>query len=340
MTPESRRSFDDRESPQSESYFPVPRGTIAAGVATGLDLFVRVAGRYVLYRSSEQPLDAAAVDKLLRRNIDEFHVHQAQADDFHQYLDRNLELLLDRAETRHEQASVLREAGHATLRTAFARFDEGESYERVNRVSKVTVERVVNDVSLVGDLVTFAEGTERLLTHAMNVTAYAVALASRRRELRDEDLYSLGVGAMVHDIGLTAHVPLLGHEDEWSEVERDIMARHPRRGYELLQRAGVHDPVVLDVALRHHDPASRGGSLAAQIVHIADTFDTLTTRTAEPDMTGPFAALYQMRSDVEAGYRTELLRDFIVLLGGVPVGDPRSPIAPLSRGTRRGADVA
>ncbi len=340
MTPEGRRPVDDYESPQRDSYFPVPRGTIAAGVATGLDLFVRVAGRYVLYRSSEQPLDTVAIDKLLRRNIDEFHVHRAQADDFQQYLDRHLDLLLERAETRHERASVLREAGQATLRSVFSRLDDEESYERVHRVSRVTVDRVVNDVALVGDLVTLAEGTERLLTHAMNVTAYAVALASRRRELRDEDLYSVGVGAMVHDIGLAAHVPLIGREDEWTDVERDIVARHPRRGYELLQRAGVRDAVVLDVALRHHEPANRGGSLAAQIVHIADTFDRLTNKSGESDLTGPFAALYQMRADVEAGFRTELLRDFIVLLGGVPVGDPRSPIAPLSRGTRRGADVA
>jgi len=49
--------------------------------------------------------------------------------------------------------------------------------------------------------------------------------------------------------------------------------------------------------------------------------------------TGPFAARYHLRYRTGNRYPIALLRDFVMLLDGVPVPDANSLLAPLSRRT-------
>jgi hypothetical protein len=65
-----------------------------------------------------------------------------------------------------------------------------------------------------------------------------------------------------------------------------------------------------------------------------------TNEPAEHAPTGPFAALHHMRLRASEDYPSDLLRDFVLLLGGVPVLDASSPIAPLSRRELRQVTLA
>ena len=319
---------------EDKQYFAVARDLIAANVQTGIDLYLHVHGRYVLYRSGTQPLDPQGLHKLMRLQVETLYVQRSQGEAFKTYLARNAATLLKQAETRDQEIEILQGAAHGALSTALQRLDDPAAYERVRTVSDLTVDSITADVDVMSSLVQFVKGDERLLTHSFNVAAYAIALGARHgldeRELR---AVGAGAGAMLHDVGVSAvDEEIMGKGEPLTDVERDFIARHPRRGREILEASSIDDPLVLDIVLQHHgragtEPISR----YAQIVRLADAFDSLTNEPGEHGPTGPFAALYHMRFRASDDYPPELLRDFVLMLGGVPVLDANSPIAPLSR---------
>ena len=316
----------------ADQYFPIARQLIAADVAIGIDLYLKVAGRYVLYRAGSQPVDAHAWRKLLRLEVETLYVPRSQNDAFRAYVTKHAAVLLRQAQTREQQVDILRDASHGAVRQALMRLDDPAAYEQVRSIAELTVREIAADVALMSSLVKFVQADERLLTHTLNVTSYAVALGARHG-LDARTLRSLGTGAMLHDVGMSAvDEEILSKGEPLSDTERDFIGRHPRRGREILEAASIDDPTVLDIVLQHHGRAGRDPiSLPAQIVQLADAFDALTSEVGERGPTGPFAALYHLRFRSGGRHSADLLRDFVLLLGSVPVLDRNSPIAPLSR---------
>jgi hypothetical protein len=319
-------------------HFPVARHLIALETATGLDLHIEVGGRLVLYRAHNQPLDEASFEKLRRRSVREFWVPADQSGAYGRYLIENAAPLLAGVETDEEAAAIVRDVSRGTLRELFDRLDDASSFERVERASALTVDRVAADVAFMPRLLEFVGDREALLARATNTAAYAIALGARQPDVSSAQLYEVGLGALLHDVGLAPLGTALDAGRALTDVEQHMAIRHARRGFEALTRAGIGRATVLRIVRDHHGTDSGSlPSLAVQIVALADQFDELTNQHGGPAV-GPFAALYQMRANTGQVFSTELLRDFVLMLGGVPALGPHSPVAAVSRQTAGGTD--
>jgi hypothetical protein len=312
-------------------HFAVAQHLIAVEAVTGLDLHIAVGDRLVLYRSRDQPLDGASIEKLQRRSVREFWVRTDQSAAYGRYLIGHAPILLSGVQTDAEAASILRDASRGTLRMMFDRLDDPSSFEGVQRASELTVDRLAADVAFMPQLLEFVGDREALLTRATNTAAYAITLAVRQPAVSDAELYDVGLGALLHDVGLASLGQALDAATPLSEVEQRMADRHARRGFEALTRAGIERATLLRIVRDHHGTESGTlPSLAVQIVALADQFDELTNQRGGPAV-GPFAALYQMRASTGQVFSMELLRDFVLMLGGVPVLSPHSPVAAVSR---------
>jgi putative nucleotidyltransferase with HDIG domain len=121
--------------------------------------------------------------------------------------------------------------------------------------------------------------------HAINVCAFSMALA-REIGLKDSIIEEVGLGALLHDIGL--HVSASGQEDLNTTTSSAGQANwygHPQRGAEvLLATEGMPDLVPL-VAYEHHIHYDGGGypkdirhrdlTLASMITCITNSYDNL-----------------------------------------------------------------
>ena len=121
--------------------------------------------------------------------------------------------------------------------------------------------------------------------HAINVSALSMALAEYV-ELEDGQVQEVGLGALLHDIGL--HIPLSKPQSNTAGVTLDEKKRqweHPIRGAEILMASpGIPDlpPIV---CYEHHLHYNGGGypkqkrprdlNLASLITFISDTYDNL-----------------------------------------------------------------
>lgn len=118
------------------------------------------------------------------------------------------------------------------------------------------------------------------------IRAIAQAIG-RRMGMNDDELESLGYGAITHDLGkLRIPDSILINPGRLSDAEWDQMKQHPQWGAEIIGDNAFYD-VARQVALNHHErwdgsgyPAGRAGEeipLAARIVSVADVYDALIT---------------------------------------------------------------
>lgn len=100
----------------------------------------------------------------------------------------------------------------------------------------------------------------------------------------------LELAGLLHDVGkLGLPSELLSKPGALTAAEFELVRHHPRMGYELLAPIGVPRP-VLDAVLHHHENHDGSGypeglrgaaiPLTAQIIHVADVFDALTSPRA------------------------------------------------------------
>ena len=155
--------------------------------------------------------------------------------------------------------------------------------------------------------------------HALNVMNLSVLLG-RAAGLRGEALKSLGLGALLHDIGKLQLPPwvLRIAPQSRNRHEESAYRRHVELGVEMCARLGISEAVVVDAVRCHHEridgsgfPASLVGEaipLAARVVAIANRYDELVHGSDESQSLTPSQALARLYRNEGAGFDRGLLQ--------------------------------
>lgn len=122
-----------------------------------------------------------------------------------------------------------------------------------------------------------------LYVHSTNVAKLAVQIGIKL-DLKPDQLLSLAVGGVLHDIGkLHIKRSILYKETKLTAEEIAIIKKHPQMGYDQLKNTNL-SPEILTMILEHHETVSGTGyptgkiqtDLYAQIISISDIASALT----------------------------------------------------------------
>ena len=128
--------------------------------------------------------------------------------------------------------------------------------------------------------------------HSDRVAAYSV-LMGKKLGLSDEELHTLEIGGLFHDIGKIG-VPdsILLKDSKLTDEEYSQIKQHPNIGVHILSNATIFND-ILPIVEHHHekyDGSGYPGKLAgtdipylARIAAIADSFDAMASRRAYRD---------------------------------------------------------
>jgi putative nucleotidyltransferase with HDIG domain len=164
--------------------------------------------------------------------------------------------------------------------------------------------------------------------HGMNVSMLAINLG-RHLNLADEELVTLGLCGMFHDIGM-----LLISKEELDKAgdKRELIRSHTTLGGDLLSKSsGQLSGAVAQVAYSHHENLDGSGfphglkdkeiTPYARIISIATLYDSLTTDTPTRKGLGHYEAMIQLLKEVENKHLDkELVNSFNQCIGTYPVG--------------------
>jgi HD-GYP domain-containing protein (c-di-GMP phosphodiesterase class II) len=214
------------------------------------------------------------------------------------------------------------------------RLGRGVSLRRVKRAVQSIVDQVLdNETSMLG-MTVLRDYDEYTFAHSVNVCIFSLALG-RRLGFSRQELYDVGLGALLHDIGkVRMPLDIINKASRLDEEEWLTIREHPTEGLLTLaeMRAASGLPLrAMLIAYEHHMkvdltgyPGSRRprkSHLFARVVAVADAFDAATSRRSyQSEPYPPDEVLREMQSNPVRGFDPLIVKAFIGTVGIYPIG--------------------
>lgn len=171
---------------------------------------------------------------------------------------------------------------------------------------------------------------EATAQHSMNVAALSIVLA-KAMGMTQREMEDVGVCGMLHDVGKTSvSTELLEKTGPLTTEEMAEMRKHTRYGRDILISTKSVMSGAADVAHSHHERVDGTGyprglnadsiPLFAQIVSIAEAYDTITTKQVYREAKSPSEALQELYSLRGSQFDEDLVIGFIDAVGIFPPG--------------------
>ena len=214
------------------------------------------------------------------------------------------------------------------------RLGKAVNARKVKRAVQGIVDQVLDNESSMVTMTTLRGFDEYTFTHSVNVCIFSVVIGQRLGFTKLQ-LYELGLGALLHDIGkMRVDTEIINKaggltEDEWIQLKE-----HPTEGLLLLfEMRGFSDMPFRQMlmAYEHHMKIDLSGypqnertrelGLFSRIVAVADGFDAGTSvRSYQYEPWPPDEVLKEMRDNPRRGFDQLIVKALITSTGVYPVG--------------------
>lgn len=184
-----------------------------------------------------------------------------------------------------------------------------------------------------GTLVNFVDmrtKADYLFHHSVNVCILSV-MTGINLDFDELRLRDLGVGAMLHDVGMTLiDQKLVNKADRATEVELAEIRRHPSLGFDILRKNPDISLMSAHCAYQHHERFDGSGyprnlhdkkiHQFAQIVALADVYDALTTDASYRKAVPVYEAVAIICRAAGRYFNEEIVEKFVANIAPYPIG--------------------
>jgi putative nucleotidyltransferase with HDIG domain len=312
---------------QEEQFFAVSPLMIFPQAFGRFRVFIRQAGRFVLYAAENEQFTPRHRQKLHDAGVTEVYIRGEQRPDFNRYLEKHLPTILtDDHIPVPERAKVLYGTAESVVRDVFdTRLPKGigkREYTRIVTLVEKSLTFLASNESLRA-VAALASHDYSVYTHNVQVFVYTAAILHTMKA--DEyTLVQAGIGALLHDIGKT-RVPneILSKPGPLDPAERLIINTHPVKGVALCQDVGL-TPTATQGILMHHermDGSGYPGGLPGELIPdhvralcVADVYDALTSKRPYAEAMPPFQALRLMREEMAEHFDMDAFKRLVLVL--------------------------
>ncbi|MHB8770562.1 MAG: HD-GYP domain-containing protein [Syntrophales bacterium] len=354
----------------TERYVAIPPGAVIPGALPDFRIFVRnPQGSYTLWALEGNKVTSEQLARLAEGGHAAIFVDLEEQFKYEQYLEDNLGSILEnKAASDDQKAEIFSKVSTNVVKGAF---ETSLGLGTMDRGALQRTQKLIENALLFIQEAKSLQALAKLIghdyqtyEHATKVLWFTVSFLRLNQEILEQiapgyadfaeerkvELFRhCAVGALLHDIGKSL-VPrdILDKADPLTEVEWEIMKRHPLSGLAMLIDTDIPDFVRKAVLQHHEDYYGTGYPLGlegpainalARVIRIIDVFDAMTSRRPYKDPLPPLKAAQIMigTPEEEGGkdapihqdgrdqgmrrcFDRELLMKFIVFLGDVKLG--------------------
>jgi PAS domain S-box-containing protein/putative nucleotidyltransferase with HDIG domain len=153
--------------------------------------------------------------------------------------------------------------------------------------------------------------------HEKNVAKLALEIAERMG-LDEFTIESIRVAAMVHDIGkINIPTEILSKPGKLSDIEFEMIKKHPETAYEILRKVDLPWPVA-DIVYQHHERLDGSGYprhlksdeilLEAKIIIVADVVEAMSSHRPYRAALGFEAAIEEIKKNAGVLYDAKIVQ--------------------------------
>lgn len=194
-----------------------------------------------------------------------------------------------------------------------------------------TIHEICSNKTVMISLVELKSKDDYLYQHTINVTVLALVIG-RTMGYEEKQLRHLGMGAILHDIGMLL-LPESLRQNSYEALdaeERKIYRAHPQVGYELLNALGGVDTLCKTVVWRHHEQVNGLGYPCGvgeekipefvKIISVCDAYDSLTILREGGRVAAPYQALEYLIGNVDTQFDKKIVMQFLKYIAPFPLG--------------------
>lgn len=268
-------------------------------------------------------------DSILRR-LEQFGIQHLYIED-----DRTEDL-----ETKDVVSAETRARAVAEVRTQF-RMLMGDSLKKrsingmqLGKAFKSVVDSILDDITSCQDamamLVNIHASDHYLFQHSVNVCIYSSILGQAYGYSRNE-LFTLGLGALLHDIGKT-QLPqdVLLKPSKLTDEEFEVIKSHTTVGFKMLKDEPNVPLLAAHIALQHHERVNGSGyprGISGPDIHeyarwvgLADSYDAMTTNRVYKGPKLPHVAMEDLYAGAGELYDKTMVELFRNKIAIYPIG--------------------
>ncbi len=202
--------------------------------------------------------------------------------------------------------------------------------DSVKRIVKGLVQSIVRNPDALNWLVRLKHTSDYAYSHAIAVCVMALTIG-RYLGIAEDDLNSIGIGALLQDIGIT-RVPetILEKRGELNAGEREVVRQHVAATLEMLGDKAVFPIEVTDIIRSHHErydgsgyPRGLSGDRItpfSTIAAMADTYEALISHRPYRPAKTTLEALTTMYELSDRWFPDAMVENLIQCVGVFPVG--------------------
>lgn len=309
----------------SLEYSPIVLESIDPGSFPAVALYLHQGREFVLYKDKDLDLSDRILENLRDGGIGHVFVRTAEIECVRLYFEDNLERILE-GDTLSLKAKNLVHCSTMVnyLSDVYQNPQQQVFYKNCRTLLKRFHLQIGDRLELLDLLEQVSKSGVYLFTHSAQVAILSMVMHQRLFRTRHATLVEVGLGAMLHDIGmLTVSDNILGKSDALASDEYYRIRKHTRDGHYIAGDKGVHESLALNIILRHHErfdgrgyPGQlRGNEIpeSAQVVAICDVFSALTNDRPYRSASSSEEALAIMKNDASL-FNPEYFQSFEALL--------------------------
>ncbi len=236
--------------------------TLRGSQATLFDVFLRVAGKHILYCRAGDHLDEVRLKKLGEKKVKQLYIRADSEGPYRQYLSRNMELAYQKASGQpiESRALIVQGLQQAATEDVMEHLQDRMNYQVFKDETLQYVDFVLNEDQALRHILAIKNDNSNIAHHGVNVATLAVSLAVHLGHKDATQLQLLATGCLLHDIehvhtGLNVCRPL----SELSADEMSLYRKHPDQGIARVQETKFYDQLVLKIIRLHHEHIDGSG---------------------------------------------------------------------------------
>lgn len=316
---------------RKDEHFQIDRRSLRKGTSINFSLYCQKGMAFDLLAGAETTV--LGDDLMARLSEDmtcEIVIRKADIPLYSAYLDSLLRSgPEDGRQDLEDRTMVLKENSKMLMKDLLADPRSGKKLKKAGKLVGDITDTIIEEKGMLYNMLTLSKHDYYTYTHCVNVAVLSIGLGVAIGLPRDR-LDSLGIGAMLHDIGKTTIPPeILNKQGKLDDYEFRRMQEHVREGENILLDRNEFPEDAFEAVLQHHEKLSGKGypnrlrgdkvSLYGRITGIADCYDALTTQRPYKAAFSPYKALSIIANEKEH-YDFALFGDFVKMLGKIKLG--------------------
>jgi putative nucleotidyltransferase with HDIG domain len=307
-------------------YISIPIESFQLETVIDFDVYLKRNGDAVLYREANLPFGTKEKERLIESNVKELLILNNDRKKYFNYVEKNIDKIIeDKSISSDKKAELVYGTSKEIVINVLENPKSSENIKRSGKLISNTMNFILSDKMSFHYLLNITSYDYYTYTHSVNVGIFTLALGDRLGIKDKDDLFALGWGAILHDVGKTkVNSSIVNKNGPLTDDEFNEMKKHPVYGEEILRETNQIPESSYSVVLEHHEKANGKGypkgirlkniSYFGKIAAIADVFDAITTRRSYKPALDTFKALYIMKS-MEGHFDPDIYKTFVYLMG-------------------------